>query len=176
MARGLHRLFFHLKPFCAAMILLLIFSVPASAEDRDEIFAEGLRAFDGGDYETVRELWQPLAKSGYLDAQLALADLFDRGLGGPVDANRALFWYRLAADQGSPLAFIALGERAEKFGIGKFSTGQIPLAKAYYWYGLAARLKNSYAGEQVRRLRAMISAKQKDQEDARIEAYFAQKK
>ncbi len=53
----------------ALAALLLAATAPAARAD----FAEGLAAFDAGDYRGALEAWQPLAEAGDAEAQIALA-------------------------------------------------------------------------------------------------------
>ena len=49
-------------------------------------FADGLAAFDAGDYRTAFEEWRTLAEAGDAEAQTALAGLYLDGQGAPADA------------------------------------------------------------------------------------------
>ena len=55
--------------FLVFAALLLAAAAPAARAD----FAEGLAAFDAGDYRGALEAWQPLAEAGDAEAQIALA-------------------------------------------------------------------------------------------------------
>ena len=58
--------------------------------------------------EAVR--WYKMAgESGYLQAQIMLADMYLKGQGVPGDQKEAAKWYMLAAEQGSPVAQYVLG-------------------------------------------------------------------
>jgi TPR repeat protein len=58
--------------------------------------------------EAVR--WYSMAgESGYLQAQIMLADMYLKGQGVPGDQKEAAKWYALAAEQGSPVAQYVLG-------------------------------------------------------------------
>ena len=120
--RALHRI--------AVFVLLVVsaWSIPARAD-----FADGLAAFDAGDYRAAFAQWRPLAESGDSDAQVALASLYRAGLGVPADAVAALRWYRLAAEAGNAVAQLNLGD-AYTLGIGVAAD---PVS-AYVWLSLAA--------------------------------------
>ena len=46
-------------------------------------FAEGLEAYDGGDYEAAVANWQDDVEAGNVEAMTALAELYTRGTGVP---------------------------------------------------------------------------------------------
>jgi hypothetical protein len=50
------------------------------------------------------------AYSGLAGAQNNLGDLYEKGVGTPVDLGMAVYWYTQAAMQGEPTAFLSLGE------------------------------------------------------------------
>lgn len=105
-------------------------------------FADGLRAFDGGDYALAFAEWQPLAEAGDAEAQAALAGLYMNGLGVRQDFGEAAKWYERAARQGDAVAQLNLGDLfAEGRGV------QRNLVEAYVWLSLAARQGRSWAAE-----------------------------
>ena len=111
-----------------AAIILLMSVGPLRAD-----FAEGLAAFDAGDYAAAAEAWQPLAEAGDLEARVALAELYRTGQGVPIDLDAALALYRGAAEQGDAVAQLNLGDI--------YSRGDgVPrdLVQAYLWLSLAA--------------------------------------
>ncbi len=68
-------------------------------------FAQGLAAYDGGDYRTAFEEWRALAEAGAAEqgeavAQQNLGDLLSRGLGVGRDLVSAYVWLSRAAEQG----------------------------------------------------------------------------
>ena len=118
-----------------AALLLAVTAAPSRAD-----FADGLAAFDAGDYQTTLEEWRPLAEAGDAEAQVALAGLYLDGLGVPRDQVEGARWYRLAAEQGEPVAQMNLGDL--------YSRGQgVPrdLARAYLWLSLAAAQGRAWA-------------------------------
>ena len=71
-------------------LLLALVAAPLAAS-ADE-FADGLAAYDAGDYASAVEAWEPLAAAGDADALTALAGLHDDGLGVPQNhATAAAF-------------------------------------------------------------------------------------
>ena len=60
--------------------------------------------------EQALALYQQAAEAGLAEAQYALANAYEKGLGSDVDPVWAVHWYRSAADQGLASAQFALGE------------------------------------------------------------------
>lgn len=71
---------------------------------RADAFANGLSAFNVGDYAAAYSIWLPLAEQGDANAQSSLAYLFHEGKGVRQDSRTAAKWYYLAAGQGEPTA------------------------------------------------------------------------
>ena len=78
---------------------------PAAAGD----FEDGVAAYQAGDFDRARRLWQGLAEQGEAAAQFNLGVLYAEGRGVPRDAKRAAALYRQAAEQGYPPAQFNLG-------------------------------------------------------------------
>jgi hypothetical protein len=66
-------------------------------------------AYDRADYATALKVWQTAADQGDKEAQTNLGEIYERGVGGAPDYEKAGFWYRKAADQGYARAQIDLG-------------------------------------------------------------------
>ena len=77
---------------------------PAAGSD----FFAAYEAFESGDYKAARTAWSRLAHAGDVDAQFNLGALYENGLGGPADAEKAARWYRAAAERRLDLARLAL--------------------------------------------------------------------
>jgi len=130
-----------------AVLLGLLRSPPAWAD-----FADGLRAFDAGDYAAALAAWQPLAEAGDADAQAALAGLHLQGLGVAGDAARAAALYRQAARQGHVMAQLNLGDLYRR-GIG---VRRDPI-EAYRWLALAAGQGHPWAQARLAELAQTLS-------------------
>ena len=65
-------------------------------------FYAGLDAYTRGDYVAVLKEWRPVAEQGFREAQFVLGGIYDGGKGVPEDHQKALKWFRKAADQGHP--------------------------------------------------------------------------
>lgn len=102
--------------------------------------ADGLQAFDAGDYATAYAEWRPLAEAGDPLAQVALANLYAQGTGVPRDPAKAARWYALAAEQGNVTGQLNLGDYyARGHGVPR------DLVQAYMWLELAARQGHAWA-------------------------------
>lgn len=123
-----------------AAILVFPSANPTLAGGADAAFAEGLRAYDAGDYTDAVKRWRPLAERGDAEAEAALAGLYVQGLGVPRDAAEAVHWYRRAAERGHGVAQMNLGDMLAR-GRG---VKRDPV-RAYFWLELAARQGKSWA-------------------------------
>ena len=133
-----------------------VFSLPAQAD-----FAEGLAAYDGGDYAAALRTWRALAEAGHLEAQVALASLYMNGEGVPPDRAAALHWYARAGQAGHPVAQLNLGDIYNR-GLG------VPrdVVAAYVWFSLAAAQGRAWAAAQRDTLaREMTPAQRAEAED-----------
>jgi hypothetical protein len=118
-----------------ALMLTAVLPVPAAAD-----FADGLGAFDAGDYATAIAEWAPLAEQGDVDALVALAGLHRQGLGTRADLGKAISLYRRAALQGAPIAQVNLGDfYARGSGVER------DLVQAHMWLRIAARRGQAWA-------------------------------
>ena len=126
---------------------LSLFAGPALAD-----FAEGLQAFDGGDYQAALESWQLLANAGDADAQTAVAGMYLAGAGVPRDYSLAAQWYEAAAEQGHVQAQLNLGELyANGRGLSRDPV------QAFKWLGLAASTGHAWAVEMADNLARSLS-------------------
>ena len=72
-------------------------------------FEQGLAAYEAEQYNEAFEIFMPLAEAGNVDAQGAIAGMYSEGRGVEQNFDRAIEWYRLAAEQGHPIAQNNLG-------------------------------------------------------------------
>ena len=117
-----------MKRLVLTVVILIGLAAPAWAG-----FAEGVAAFNRGDYETALREWRPLAKQGVTAAQSLLGEMYSKGQGVPQDYAEAVKWYRKAVEQGVAWAQYTLGFM--------YSKGQgVPqdYVQAHMWYNLAA--------------------------------------
>jgi hypothetical protein len=65
--------------------------------------------YSASDAKAALDIWMPAAEQGSAEAQYAVGEIYERGLGVEPDHAAAARWYRLAADQGSRPAQNSLG-------------------------------------------------------------------
>lgn len=129
-------------------------------------FADGARAYDGGDYATAFAEWRSLAVEGHIESQVALANMHRFGEGRPVDAAAAVAWYRRAARQGNAIAQINLAEHLER-GIGVARN----LEAAYRWMAIAAKTGHGWALRERARLAGQLSIQARARADEQARAF-----
>ncbi len=83
-----------LKKTALAILVALTLSAPARAD-----FADGWAAYEAGNYDAALEHWLPLAKRGDLDALYDVAALYESGVLGHPQFDRAVAFYRQAAER-----------------------------------------------------------------------------
>lgn len=103
-------------------------------------FAEGLAAYDAGDYETARTVWEELADKRNIEALLAMAQLYEDGLGIEPDLHRARDLYRQAALAGDGLGALNYGDLLFR-GLG----GAKDPVQGYLWMKRAETLGRKWA-------------------------------
>ncbi len=155
------------KPVVVVMAgLLLAAPGPARAD-----FADGLAAYDAGDYHAAYLAWLPLARRGDGDAQSAIAGLYlSELLIEPAGAaerarirNTAVWWYRQAAECGHVIAQLNLGDL--------YATGtgvaEDP-EQAWLWLTLAARGGNRWADDRRQEVERRMTAQQRVRAQAAV--------
>lgn len=137
----------------------------ALMEEQDPLLTRAVTALQKGDFETSFVLTEALAIDGDPLAQHFLGWHYHKGLGVPMDENKAVFWWQLAAKGGVPEAQQGLGW-AYHNGRGI----ERDLEHAYYWYSRAASGGDQAArealvevapllsGEQIKRLEELAAA------------------
>lgn len=100
-----------------------------------------LQANDPDKMQQARDIYQHFSDKGDRNAQVKLAFLYERGLGGPSNAELALNWYTLSAKQGQVIAQYLLGSMYQ---LGK--VGSVPdYTEAKKWYSLSQKSYNPAA-------------------------------
>jgi hypothetical protein len=114
------------------LLALAVIAVPSSACLADPL-ADGVAAYDRGDYATALRILQPLADQGVPYAQYQLGAMYEDGNGVAQSDAESARLYRLAAETGLPVAQANLAVCYEQ-GRG------VPrdLTQALLWYTLAA--------------------------------------
>ena len=93
------------KGILGLVCFALLSAFPVAADELDN----ALHLYNAGRYSEAIGLLTPLAESGTLDAQLVLSNVYNFGLGVPVDQAEAYHWLALAAEQDNPGALYNLG-------------------------------------------------------------------
>lgn len=83
-------------PALAALILVVTGPFAAHAQS----YADGYAAFNAGNYQSARAIWQDLTDRGDTLSMIALGTLFERGFGVPQNLPRALQLYQQAQSMG----------------------------------------------------------------------------
>ena len=71
-------------------------------------------AYDRANYKTALKIWLPAAEQGDAEAQLAVGEIFEKGLGTEPNYEAAVLWYQKAAAQGNKSAQFNLGTMYEQ--------------------------------------------------------------
>jgi len=134
-----------------AFSLVLATSRLAAGQD----FADGLAAYDAGDYASSLAVWLPLAEAGNSEAQLAVAGLYLSGLGVARRPEEAARWYGHAAAAGDPVAQLNLGDLYAR-GVG------VPAdpIRAYLWFSLAAEQGRAWAARRCDEISRRLTPRQ----------------
>ncbi len=103
--------------------------------ERDEWLRQGVEAYKKGDFQNAAFLFRQSAGSGSAPAAFNLGLCYENGEGVRQDAEKALRWYRKAAEQGHMRAQCAAGALCESGGDGAFDP--IP-EEAFAWYKKSA--------------------------------------
>ncbi len=136
-----------MKRIALAVALLVSLAAPAwagSDECRDA-FQAAMESADS-DFETSLRECKPLAEAGDADAQTRLAWMYRAGKSVSMDWVEAERWYRMAAEQGSAEAQVALGNMHYRCGREIISScaSATPMYPGYTeavkWYRKAADL------------------------------------
>ena len=120
---------------------MLFATTPVAAGD----LADGMAAFNAGDYPKAFRLYKRSAEQGNERAQVNLGMMYQSGEGGPKDYAKAVHWFTEAAKQGDAKGQLMLGLM---YGGG---TG-IPknYVRAYAWLSLVAEQGSAKAKKATR--------------------------
>ena len=112
-------------------IIAEIESIPDATGD----LAEGMAAYERGNYSAAADLWRPIAENGDAEAQYLLGELYRLGQGVPEDDAIAGRWHLEAAENGHPrsMYYVAL-----MYYRGRGAAWEKDYVRAYVWFTLAA--------------------------------------
>lgn len=113
---------------------------------QDKPFWEGISALKAGDYQLALTRLERFAREGDRRAQRALAEMYARGLGVPVDDRRATMWFRRAECQCK-----VPGEYEYGLALNLASLGNADKVTAVRWLERAAECRESGCSASPRR-------------------------
>ncbi|MDP7342421.1 MAG: hypothetical protein QF767_03455 [Alphaproteobacteria bacterium] len=148
-----------MKKFIAVLFLAALLPVAAAEADVAEAdvaeadVADGVRAYDAGWYDEALAEFLPAAEAGDVQAQMALASMYQVGEGVAQSDSEALRWTRAAAQRGDPVAQINLSQfLAAGRGVARDA------AQSYFWLLLAADQGNDWARTRVEPAAARLAS------------------
>jgi SH3-like domain-containing protein len=90
-------------------VLVLLSFAPVGVHAQSEDLERAVNAYNSGDYATAVSLWQFHAHQGNREAQYAMGVAYHEGNGVSHDLEKALSWFRQAAESNHPIAMFNLG-------------------------------------------------------------------
>ncbi|MBQ8096175.1 MAG: sel1 repeat family protein [Prevotella sp.] len=82
------------------LMLALVLSMGASAQNADELYEQGKALYDSKDYVAALAKLKPAAERGQKKAQYRVGRCYDKGHGVEENNQEAMKWYKKSADQG----------------------------------------------------------------------------
>ena len=82
------------------LLLALMLSMTAGAQDIEKLYEEGKALYDSKDYAAALVKLRPAAEKGHKKAQYRMGRCYDKGHGVSEDNKEAFRWYSKSADQG----------------------------------------------------------------------------
>lgn len=135
----------------------------AAVATEDEFLAlkeKAGNAFNRSRYDVAAKLYVVLAKQGEVSAQTNLGWMFNNGKGVTKDIKEAIKWYRLAADQGNPIAQNSLGS--------VYLDDVQDKQEAMKWYLRSAAQGNTDAQKNLERMNNVGESFSKDKHQAAV--------
>ena len=126
------------------MILALMLSMTASAQNAEKLYQEGKALYDAKDYSKAVPKLKTAAERGHKKAQYRLGLCYDKGKGVTENDTQAFQWYSKSAAQGYAKAQYQLG-KCYKDGEGVAKDRK----KAVDWFTKAAKQDNADAQYQL---------------------------
>ena len=154
--------------FIAAMVIGCM--LPNTYYDPVDPYARGRRYYDRGRYDLAAQYWEPLLEKGDCDAEYWVGMLYFLGQGKKNDTQKALEFWRKAANGNHPKAQAAMGDiyyqnEAIIYHHCKDCNVQKDVIQAYVWYKLlekSARYKGEkeHAADVLQEIRKEMSREQ----------------
>jgi uncharacterized protein len=125
-------------------------------------------AYDRADLKSALGVWLPSAQAGDAEAQTNVAEIYERGLGGPPNYESALMWYQKAADQKYARALFNLGTLYEQgLGVEQDKLKALNLYRQAWGLPEDSVMYQSAARDQQETLRAELQ-KQMSEKDGQL--------
>jgi hypothetical protein len=124
--------------------------------------------YDRADLKSALGVWLQAAQGGDAEAQTNVAEIYERGLGGPPNYEAALGWYQKAADQKYSRALFNLGTLYEQGqGVAQDKLKALNLYRQAWGLPEDSVMYQSAAQEQADALRAELT-KQLSEKDGQL--------
>lgn len=117
--------------------LLLISTAFFSVAEEQNLFEEGIVAYEAGDYEKAKDLLIILAEQGHSGSQVIIATMYDTGKGVKKDIDTAIRWYIQASNNGNASAAYTVAHKY-RYGDGVIQDYE----QALKYYTIASSKKN----------------------------------
>jgi uncharacterized protein len=125
-------------------------------------------AFDRADLKSALAVWLQAAQGGDAEAQTNVAEIYERGLGGPPNYESAILWYQKAADQKYARALFNLGTLYEQgLGVEQDKLKALNLYRQSWGLPEDSLMYQSAAREQQETLRTELQ-NQLDEKDGKL--------
>ncbi|MBR3067996.1 MAG: sel1 repeat family protein [Prevotella sp.] len=82
------------------LMLALLVSMTAGAQNVETLYTEGKALYDAKDYVAALAKLRPAAEKGHKKAQYRVGRCYDKGYGVEESNEEAIKWYQKSADQG----------------------------------------------------------------------------
>jgi hypothetical protein len=122
-------------------------------------------AYDRADLKSALGVWLQAAQAGDAEAQTNVAEIYERGLGGPPNYESALIWYQKAADQKYARALFNLGTLYEQgLGVEQDKLKALNLYRQAWGLPEDSVMYQSAAHDQQEALRAELQKQMSDKD------------
>ena len=127
-------------------------------------------AYDRANYKTALSVWMPAAEAGDAEAQVAVGEIFERGLGTEPNYQAAAIWYEKAAEQNNRRGQFNLGTLYEQgLGVEKDKARALNLYRQAWGLPADSLILKEAAQQQQQALRESLQ-KKLDARDAQLRA------
>ncbi len=92
------------------MLLALLTSIAALAQNAEKLYREGKIQYDKEKYTEAIAKLKPAAEQGHKKAQYRMGRIYSKGYGVPKDHAKAVYWFEKSAAQGHAKSQYRLGK------------------------------------------------------------------